>query len=319
MPKRRHSSAACSASVPIGVLTVRASRAVSGTSGRSSADRVQDLVDEGGVGEQAGRGVEPLAAPRVAEDAARLGDDEARRREVPDAAEDEDRDVELAGGHHRGIEGEALAPRDARWREALRDVVAPAVASRPRGGSRSPTPRRGSRPSCSTGGCSCLASTEPSGRYGADHAPCPAHGPPAPAEAGRGDQPDDDLSVDLVGDDRPPARASVARSCGCRRCRRRSSGAPEVPACLPTSSPTARRAGARPGPWRASPPRRRGRPGRPACRRPWSSSSARPSGSARSTRHRPRQRARGRRRGPRDDMPPSVAHTGSGRRSAAAV
>ena len=60
--------------------------------------------------------VESLAAPRVAEDAARLAHDEARAGEVPQRPEREDRGVDFAGRDHPRRRHQDLTP----WRAASR-------------------------------------------------------------------------------------------------------------------------------------------------------------------------------------------------------
>ena len=78
--------------VPIGVLTVRASRARSGSGGRNSASADEHLIDQRRVGEHTRSRVESLAAPRVAEHAAGL----ARRSGSVAAKSQSDPNVRIA-------------------------------------------------------------------------------------------------------------------------------------------------------------------------------------------------------------------------------
>ena len=85
----------------------------------------EHAIDQRRVGEHTGGGVEALAAPRIAEHAAGLAHDQARRGEVPDAAEHDDRRVERSFGDHRSVEGEALATNRLGKVEQPRHDIAP--------------------------------------------------------------------------------------------------------------------------------------------------------------------------------------------------
>ena len=91
-----------------------------------AASRSSTGSSEGGVRQHGSLRVEPAPPQRIAEHAARLGEDQARGGEVPDRSEREDRGVDLGARHPHRVEHDALAPRRVGLAERVSRFVAPA-------------------------------------------------------------------------------------------------------------------------------------------------------------------------------------------------
>ena len=165
-------------------------------------------IDQRRVGEHSGGSVESLAAPGIAEHATGFAHDQAGGREVPDAAEHDDRRIERSLGDHHRVEGETLAANRLGKVKEPRHRVAPTEQR--------PLPRN--HDGRGIGERRLVGASQRFGRGGIERTvlckrrtprACTTHRPPTPTPQRSRHHSQLDRAVDVERNDRSPTRAPI--------------------------------------------------------------------------------------------------------------